>query len=161
MSEYCLLLRPDLLVGGHSFVMDRPRDLIERYYQWSLAIREDFRELSAEGDYRLMFDPYWVRVDPYRARLDRGDGAKLTLLVRNVLPRAQTYRVALHLPEGISAEPAVVEGAAPAEATVRIPIRLKVHAQKKPGISLVGLDTTLGGKRYGEWFDFIVEVPKP
>ena len=34
------------LLGGHSFVMDHPKALIERYYQWGLAIREVYKELN-------------------------------------------------------------------------------------------------------------------
>jgi glyoxylase-like metal-dependent hydrolase (beta-lactamase superfamily II) len=157
-ADYLRRLRPDLLMGGHSFVMDRPRDLIERFYQWSVSMREAFREVSAEDDYRYMFDPYWVRVDPYRMKLARAGSGEVTLLVRNFLARPRTYRVALHLPEGITAAPAVVEGTTPAEATVRIPVRLRASPHRKPGVCFVALDTTIDGQRYGELFDFILEV---
>ena len=66
------VLQPDLILGGHSFVMDHPKGLIDRFYQWSLAMRDAYKGLSAEEDYRTMFDPYWVRVDPYRVRLAPG-----------------------------------------------------------------------------------------
>jgi hypothetical protein len=138
--------------------MDHPKGLIERFYGWSLAMREAFRAVSAEQDYRTMFDPYWVRVDPYRVTLSRGGGAEAMLCVRNFLARPQPYRVAMHCPAGITAEPAVIEGATAAEAIVRIPLKLKAAADAKVGTHIVGLDITLDGKRYGEWFDFIVGV---
>jgi len=157
-AEYLRRLKPDLLMGGHSFVMDRPRELIERYHAWSLAMREAFQDLSAEEDYRTMFDPYWVRADPYRMKLARGHGGEVTILVRNFLPRPQSYRVALHLPDGITAEPAVIEGVTPAETTVRVPVTLRVRPDRQPGVCFIPIDTTIDGHRYGEWFDFIVEI---
>ena len=34
-AEYLKRLKPDILMGGHSFVMDRPAGLIERYRRWA------------------------------------------------------------------------------------------------------------------------------
>ena len=138
--------------------MDRPAGLIERFYQWSLAIRDAFREVSAEEDYRYMFDPYWVRADPYRVQLPRGDSRSVTLHVRNFLARPQSYRIAVHGPEWITAEPAVLEGTTPAESTVRVPLVLKAAPDAKPGVYLVALDVTMDDKRYGQWFDLVVGV---
>ena len=61
----------------------------------------------------------------------------------------------MHCPAGIRVEPAVLEGAAPAVTTVRLPIRAQ-FAPTAPKVSLVAIDTTLDGRRYGEWFDFVV-----
>ncbi|MCY2992940.1 MAG: MBL fold metallo-hydrolase [Planctomycetota bacterium] len=157
-ADYLRRLQPDLILGGHSFVMDHPKDLIERYYQRSVAIRDAFRELSAEEDYRTMFDPYWVRVDPCRAQVSPGGSTQVTVHVRNFLKRPQAYRLALHCAEGLVAEPAVLAGTTPAESTVAVSLRLTTTAAAKPGIHIVALDTTLDEKRYGEWFDFVVAV---
>jgi len=158
-SNYLRRLQPDLIVAGHSWVMDRPKRLIERFHKWAPAMRDAFRELSAEKDYRYMFDPYWVRADPYRLTLRRGGSGEVTLHVRNFLPRPQTYRIAIHCPDGIVAEPAVLEGATSAEATARTALRLKATPDAKPGMHIIALDTTIAGKRYGEWFDLAVAVP--
>ncbi len=157
-ADYLRRLKPDLLMGGHSFVMDRPGELIERYHRWSLELREAFQELSAEEDYRTMFDPYWVRADPYRMRLARGSNGKATILIRNFLARPQSYRVALHLPDGITADPPVIEGITPAESTTRVPVTVRVQPDRRPGVCFIPLDTSIDGQRYGEWFDFILEV---
>lgn len=157
-AEYLRKLQPDLIVGGHSFIMDRPKDLIERYCKWSLAMRDAFRDVSAEDDYRYMFDPYWVRPDPYRAAVPAGGTAEVTLHVRNFLPRPQPYRIAVHCPPGLTADPPVLEGATPAGAQVHLPVRLKAAPDAKPGPHMVALDTTLDGKRYGELFDFVAIV---
>ena len=157
-AEYLRRLQPDLLMGGHSFVMDRPGALIERYHRWSLELREAFQALSAEEDYRYLFDPFWVRVDPYRMKLARGDSGEATLVVRNFLARSRRYRVALHLPDGISAECPVLEGVIPAETTIRVPLRLRARPACAPGLRFIPLDVTMDNRRYGEWFDFILEI---
>ncbi|HMP77272.1 MAG TPA: MBL fold metallo-hydrolase [Kiritimatiellia bacterium] len=157
-AEYLRRLKPDLLMGGHSFVMDRPGELIERYHRWSLELRESFRALSAEEDYRTMFDPYWVRVDPYRMKLARGGSGDATLVLRNFLSRSRAYRVGLRLPDGVSAERPVLEGSIPAESTIRVPFHLRAHPDRTPGVCFIPLDVTMDGHRHGEWFDFIVEV---
>ena len=56
-AKYLKRLKPDLLMGGDSFVMDRPAGFIERYRKWSYRMRDAFRELSSEKDYRYWFDP--------------------------------------------------------------------------------------------------------
>jgi glyoxylase-like metal-dependent hydrolase (beta-lactamase superfamily II) len=157
-AEYLQRLQPDLILGGHSFVMDRPHDLIERYHRWSLALREAYRDLSAEEDYRIMFDPYWVRLDPYRAEIARGRSVTATVHVRNFLPRPQPYRIAVHCPEGLSAEPAVLAGMTAAEAITSVPLQLTAARDAKPGVRIVAFDTTVDGRRYGEWFDGVVGI---
>lgn len=155
-ADYLRRLKPDLLMGGHSFVMDRPQGLIDRYYRWSLAMRDAYKDLSAEEDYRMMFDPYWVRVDPYRVKVAAGGTGSATVNVRNFLTRPQTYRIALCCPAGVTAEPAVLEVVVPAEGKVRLPIRLSATSSVKPAARIITLDTTIDGKRYGQWFDFVV-----
>jgi len=157
-ADYLRRLRPDILLGGHSFVMDRPKELIDRYYRWGLTIRDVYKELSAEEDYRYMFDPYWVRPDPYRVKLAPGAAATVTLHVRNFLARPQRYRIAIHAPDGVVAEPATIEGTTPAGSMVSVPLNIKAGAGVKPGVRIVALDATLDAKRYGEWFDFIVAI---
>jgi len=157
-AEYLRRLQPDLILGGHSFVMDHPHDLIERYHRWSLAMRDAYREVSAEEDYRIMFDPYWVRVDPCRTEIAPGSAVEVKVHVRNFLNRPQPYRLVVHCPEGLVAEPAALEGTTPAETTAAAPLQIKATSAAKPGVRIVALDTTIAGKRYGEWFDFVVGV---
>ena len=59
-GEYLSRLKPDILVGGHSFVMDHPAQFIERYRRWAYEMREAFQSLSPEQDYRYWFDPFWL-----------------------------------------------------------------------------------------------------
>jgi glyoxylase-like metal-dependent hydrolase (beta-lactamase superfamily II) len=157
-ADYLRRLQPDLIVGGHSYVMDRPQGLIERYRAWAVAIRDIYKSLSADEDYRYMFDPYWVRVDPYRIAIPAGGSVEVTVHIRNFLDRPRTYCLAIHCPEGLVAEPAVLKVTTPPAAVVQVPLRLKATPQAKQSIRLVALDTTVDTKQYGELFDCVVGI---
>ncbi len=92
-ADFLRRLQPDLIVAGHSWVMDRPSQMIERFAAWAREIRDVYRDLSAEEDYRNMFDPYWVRAEPYRASVKAGQAVEATLHVRNFLPRTQSHSI--------------------------------------------------------------------
>lgn len=157
-AEYLKRLDPDLLMGGHSFVMDRPAAFIERYRQWSYQMRDAFRALSPENDYRYWFDPFWVRAEPYRVALRRGRSADIALHVRNFLRARQRQRIAIHTPPGLVAEPPVLEGQLRGEARRSFPVRLRATPDAPRGVHLVAFDVTVDGRRFGERFDMIVEV---
>ena len=157
-AEYLSRLKPDILVGGHSFVMDRPGTFIERYRKWSYAMREAFRPLSPDPDYRYWFDPFWVRVEPYRLALRPGQAETVNVHVRNFRSRQQNHRLEIHAPPGVAVEPAVLEGTLASESAGSFPVRIKATANANPGVRIVALDVTLDGHRYGEQFDFVVGI---
>ena len=157
-AEYLKRLKPGLLVGGHSFVMDRPSAFIERYRKWSYEMRDAFRALSPDPDYRYWFDPFWVRAEPYRVALRPGQAETINLHVRNFRSRKQTHRIEIHTPPGVIAEPAILEGQLARQSRRSFPIRVKAAADAKPGVRIVALDVTLDGHRYGEQFDWVVDL---
>ncbi|MHB9047170.1 MAG: MBL fold metallo-hydrolase [Pirellulales bacterium] len=157
-AEYLKRLQPDLLVGGHSFVMDRPAQFIERFRKWSYEMREAFQSLSPEPDYRYWFDPFWVRVEPYRVVLRPGEAATVDVHVRNFLAGKQTHRIAIHAPPGVVVEPAVLESELAGQSRRAFPVRVKALPEAAAGLRIVALDVTMDGRRYGEWFDFVVGV---
>ncbi|HXP59761.1 MAG TPA: MBL fold metallo-hydrolase [Dongiaceae bacterium] len=157
-AEYLSRLKPDLIMGGHSFVMDRPAGLIKRYRQWAYAMRDCFQSLSTDPDYRYWFDPFWVRAEPYRVRLARGKSAEVTVQVRNFRHRGQSHHIEIHAPPGVSTQPAALEGSLGNETRQSFPLRLTASPDAEPGVHIVAFDITLDGRRYGEWFDFIVSV---
>jgi hypothetical protein len=83
---------------------------------------------------------------------------EVTLHVRNFRSRAQGYRIRVHSPEGIACETAGVEVRAEPTSTASATLRLKIAPDAKPGTRLIALDTTVDGRRYGEWFDFMVQI---
>ena len=156
-AEYLHRLKPDLMVGGHSWVMDRPREMIQRLRDWAPKLREAFQDLSGD-DYRYTFDPFWVRAEPYRVTVTPGQAAEVQLCIRNFRGRRQKHRIVLHTPEGIAAEPAVLEGTVEGEATLKVPLRLTAKESASAGVHIVAFDVTMDGQRRGEWFDMIVNV---
>ncbi len=79
-----------------------------------------YQSLSAEEDYRYMFDPYWVRAEPYRVLVKAGQTAEVTLHVRNFLSRPQEHRIQVQAPRGVTVEPALLEssvGRSPVESS--------------------------------------------
>lgn len=164
-AEYLHRLQPDLLMGGHSFVMDRPAGLIQRFRRWAYQMRDAFRDVLAQEDYRYGFDPFWVRAEPYRVKLQPGGSVPVLLNVRNFVRRPEWHRIVIATPPGLQATPAVLEGGLPSQSQRSFVFRLTATSDATPGIHLVAFDVTRGGQRYGQWFDLIVQVeaaqPKP
>ncbi|MCX5643683.1 MAG: MBL fold metallo-hydrolase [Phycisphaerae bacterium] len=159
-AEHLQKLRPDLIVAGHSWVIDRPQQMIERFAAWAREIRDVYKSLSAEEDYRYMFDPYWVRAEPYRVPVTTGQTAEVTLHVRNFLSRPQKHRIEVQAVRGVSVEPALLENSVGPQSAEEFRLKVSTTPDSKPGVYLVAFDVTLDGKRYGEWFDMIVCVDR-
>jgi glyoxylase-like metal-dependent hydrolase (beta-lactamase superfamily II) len=157
-SEYLLGQRPDLVAAGHSIVFSNPMPMLRRFRDWSYQMRAAFQSLSSEEDYRYWYDPYWVRAEPYRLKLRRGESADFKLHVRNFRETTQTHRIEIHAPAGLSAVTPVLEGRLDASKRGEFPMRLAAESNASPGVAIVAFDITLGGRRYGERFDMIVEV---
>ena len=158
VADYLRRLKPDLIVGGHSYVLDRPAAMIERFGRWAVEMRSTFQSLSADDDYRYWFDPFWVRVEPYRVTLGPGGSDEVLVHVRNFRNVEQEHRIEIHAPSGLAAEPAVLEGKLAGESQEQFAVRLKAAPDAKPGVAIVALDVTIDGRRYGQWFDFIVQI---
>ena len=141
--------------------MDRPAQFIERYRRWAYEMRDAFRALSPDEDYRYWFDPFWVRAEPYRVALAPGASAEARVWLRNFRSVRQAHRLELHAPPGLRVEPAVLEGALETESRAAFSVRVTATAAARPGVHLVGLDLTLDGRRYGQWFDFVVGLDCP
>ncbi len=157
-AEYLSKLNPDLIMGGHSWVMDHPADLIERYRKWSLDLVDALHALSGPGEYRYWFDPYWIQADPYRIPLPRGGSADVIIHVQNFRDTAQAHHIELHLIDGLSAEPKILEGTVQPHSIGDFHVRLSAGNDAPSGVSIVAFDTTLDGHRFGELFDAMVCV---
>jgi glyoxylase-like metal-dependent hydrolase (beta-lactamase superfamily II) len=157
-AEYLSRLKPDLILGGHSYVMDRPAAFVERYRKWAYQMRDAFRALSSEDDYRLWYDPFWVRAEPYRVKVRAGGAVDLALHVRNFRARAQAHRIEVYAPAGLEPEPRILADSLAAETRRPFPLRLRAAPDAKPGVRIVAFDVALDGRRYGQRFDLIVEV---
>lgn len=157
-GEYLARLAPDILIGGHSFVMDRPAAFIERYRKWGTEMRDAFQSLSAEPCYEYWFDPFWLRAERYRVRLRPGEGTDVELHLRNFGHSVQRHQIRIHTPPALRCETVVLEGEL--EPLSREVLRVHVTASENApeGVHLMGFDVTLDGRCYGERFDMIVGV---
>lgn len=157
-GEYLTRLAPDILIGGHSFVMDRPAAFIERYRRWGTEMRDAFQSLSAEPAYEYWFDPFWLRAEPYRVRLRPGEGTDVELHLRNFGPTVQRHQIRIHTPPALHCEPAVMEGELEPHSRGVLRVHVTASENAPEGVHLMGFDVTLDGRCYGERFDMIVGV---
>ncbi len=157
-GEYLLRLKPDLIMGSHSFAMDQPLEFVRRYRDWAKYIIELYHGLLPETNYEYLFDPYWVSAYPYRVDLSEMTEATILVTVRNFRSQPQNYHVELKLPDGIEAVPQVLKGTTEAKSrsVIEVKLRRSVPARQTPKIDMATFDITLDGKRYGEWFDFLM-----
>jgi hypothetical protein len=116
------------------------------------------KDLLPDPEYAYLDDPYWVSAYPYRVDVTKDDVQTIRVTVRNFRATPQQHRVALKLPPGLTAEPAVLEGVVGPRSRQSYPVALKVteRAALAPGVQIVPFDITLDGKRYGELFDFLI-----
>lgn len=99
-----------------------------------------------------------MRAQPYRVVLRRGETKNVTLHVRNFRATDQRHQIAVRTPAGVSSLPAVVQGELKPESRGAFTLQLSANSSAQPGVQIVAFDITLDGKRYGEYFDLIVEV---
>jgi len=157
-AKYLKKLQPDLLLGGHSWAMAEPAKLIDRYLTDAIKLKEYFEKLSFEKDYRWMYDPYWVHMEPYRVSLGKNNAAEARLVMRNFDAAPIAIKVEIVLPEGFKAEPAIISTMVAGESTTSIPIQISCTKDTVKGLHLAALDITRKGKRAGQLFDFILWV---
>jgi hypothetical protein len=87
-----------------------------------------------------------------------GQSETVNLHVRNFRRGKQSHRIVIHTPPGLIAEPTIVAGELPGESRRSFPVSVKATSGAKAGVRIVALDITLDGHRYGEWFDFVVDI---
>jgi glyoxylase-like metal-dependent hydrolase (beta-lactamase superfamily II) len=165
-ADYLHQISPDIIVGGHSWVIDRPQPLIQRMKQRSEEMRLALKAVSEYSDYRWMFDPYWVRILPYRCVLTKGQTTTVHLQASNLDGGQHQLRVTLICPAGITAKPDSYEfHLTETSHAETIPIELTCTLEKMeaspevPALSNkhMGLIVvTLDGVPRGPLFDFLI-----
>jgi glyoxylase-like metal-dependent hydrolase (beta-lactamase superfamily II) len=158
-SRYLRDLKPDIIMGAHNVLMANPAAFLDRYHAWSKRIIAHYQDLLPDADYEYGFDPFWVSAYPYRVNLQHDRTQEVTITVRNFRDKPQQHRVRLNLPPGIIAEPAVLEGSVAPKSRERYKITLTADpAQAPAGLQMVPMDITLDERRYGQLFDFLLQV---
>lgn len=158
-SRYLKNLKPDIVMGSHSYVMDNPADFLHRYHEWSKQIIALYRDLLPDKDYEYLYDPYWVSAYPYRVDFSKHNVQDVTVTIRNFRESSQQHRVKLKLPPGVKAEPSVLEGTIGPKSRQKFKVTLSIDRNTvSPGVNLIPFDITLDKKHYGELFDFLIRV---
>ena len=124
----------------------------------AVELREAFVDLTNNRDYRLAYDPYWVRVHPYRVRVTRGGTAEAAIVVKNFLDVPTVYEIKLACPKGITVDPSVAVLRVEAGENRRLPLRVSAATNADAGLALIGIDVSQDGVRCGQLFDVIVHV---
>lgn len=160
-SKYLLELKPDIVMGSHSYVMPEPHKFLRRYHAWSKRMVTLYEDLLPDADYEYHFDPYWVSAYPYRLDFSTAKALTANITVRNFRDRKQRYRITPKTPAGVKISPTVFTGELPPHSERTFPVLVEVDHKKAPkGISIVPFDITLDDKRYGELFDLIIRTSR-
>lgn len=175
-ADYLKKLKPDVLVGSHSYVMDEPAEFIQRYHQWAEEMIVAYQQLLPGPDYHYGFDPYWVSAHPYRLEVAPNQRATLRLTVKNYLNRTQTHQLKLSLPTGLS----VIEIRNESGDSVTWEVekgQLRIAGENQPsktqaylltlvgeleperGMRIVPIDITVNEQPLGQLFDFLIAPP--
>ncbi len=158
-SRYLKDLKPDIVMGSHSYVMHDPSAFLNRYHEWAKQIITHYQDLLPGRHYEYRFDPYWVSAYPYRVDFAEQDVQQVTVTVRNFQENPQRHKIILKLPQGITAEPPVLEGTLDPQSRQAYPVQLTVdRSAVPPGLQIAPFDITLDGKHHGELFDFILRA---
>lgn len=156
-AKYLQQLKPDIIMGAHGVLMTEPAAFVNRFHDWALRAIRKYKALLPDANYEYGYDPYWVSAYPYR--VDVAQPAEVSITVRNFRDTTQQHRVALHLPPGVKAEPAVLEGSVAPKSRQSFKVKLTADAATLPvGVQMVPMDITLDGRRYGQLFDFIIQA---
>ena len=157
-GEYLQKLQPDLIMGGHSYVMPEPKAFVDRYTAWAREIINVYRDLLPDPDYEYCFDPYWVSAYPYRVDFGESSEQTIQVTVRNFCSTDQKHHIKLVLPKGVTADSAVLDGIVPAESRRTFPVKLTADtAVLAPGLQIAPFDITLDGRTHGQMFDFLLK----
>ena len=157
-AEILKRVNPDIIVGGHSYVMENPRQMIQRFHQWAYNMRDALQELSFLEDYRYWYDPFWVKFESYRYTLKIGNTFQTNVIIRNFGKKRQEYRIQIHTPKGVIVNPEIIRTTVEPESTIAIPVEYIITHDASTGIQRQTLDITLGDIHLGEWFDGILYV---
>ncbi|HVM16836.1 MAG TPA: MBL fold metallo-hydrolase [Gaiellaceae bacterium] len=152
-AELYARLAPDLVISGHWL----PRAVTPSYLE---RIRRDGERVAAlhrdllPDDLDLRAEGFGARIEPYRPTVRAGEELALDVHVVNPFDRAETAHVVLAAPDGWSG----AEGSVELEPRGEGVVRLRLHPQGPATRARVAADLTVGGVRFGQQAEAVVEV---
>ncbi len=157
-AQYLKELAPDLILAGHSVVIEHPQRQLEKYVQWSEDMRSALQDLSPFENEKLFFDPYWMRAQPYRSYLKAGEKGQLTLFLRNHSEHEQAFHITPRLPEGWQSSLLLWEDQVAGGATLTCELEFTISANATSGSYALTFDIVMGEQLFGELCEALVFV---
>lgn len=134
--------------------------MLEDFHAWAKQLEGVFTKLVAvPAEVNFALDPNFATLYPYRSSLKRGEPLPLELRVTNHGPRAAEARAVLAVPPGWETRPAeAVTEIGPGETGV-LPFVVSA-APDATGRAVLCADLTLGGRRFGQVTEALVDVAR-
>jgi glyoxylase-like metal-dependent hydrolase (beta-lactamase superfamily II) len=156
-AELYRRLRPDLLISGHWL----PRPVTDEYLDHLLDAGNELarrhRELLPLESVDFGAGGFGATIDPYRSEVAAGDVLDASVVVRNPFGTPDRADVAIVVPAGWAAEPAVTRVELEARGEARVAFRVRVGAVPVRR-ARIAADLTVGGVRFGQQAEALVTV---
>jgi glyoxylase-like metal-dependent hydrolase (beta-lactamase superfamily II) len=156
-AELYRRLRPDIVVTGHWFPLEVTEEYLDRIEADGKRLAELHRELLPLEEVDFGAEGFGARIAPYRSTVRSGGALELDVEVRNPFDRDEVARVRLAVPSGWTCSPEEAEAELAADGTgvVRFSVRPASGPVRR---ARVGADLTVGGVRFGQQAEALVDV---
>ncbi len=181
LDDYCLqnrnLLRPDtgfpyclallqnkiprdaLLINEHvvepfRFNEDQLRHMVEVLKRRG----ELLQELFPWDNPNYALDEQWVRIHPYGQEVKTGEWATVAVKILNHSPAANTFAVALNVPEGFEVEPRTATIQADPGQEVEMRFRVKTAVDPTDSIQVITADIRMGPWDLRQWCEALLRI---
>jgi glyoxylase-like metal-dependent hydrolase (beta-lactamase superfamily II) len=156
-AELYRRLKPDLLISGHWL----PRPVTDEYLDHLLSAGHDVgrlhRQLLPLDVVDFGAGGFGATIQPYRSEVAPGAFLDASVVVRNPFARAEDADVAIVVPSGWSAEPALQRVGLAPQGEARL--AFAVHVGSTPvRRARIAADLTVGGVRFGQQAEALVTV---
>jgi len=149
---------PEILCGGHDLQREVKPPVYQRFASKARQLTELFETLLP-GEANLGLEPSWTQIYPYQSVVRPGDRFELQVRITNFSERPMPVEVALVLPEGWTADPAVERlDLAPGRRSATA-FRVYIPASyvfRYPRVAIAA-DVTLDGQHVGQIAEATVE----
>jgi len=156
-AELYRRLRPDLLISGHWL----PRPVTDEYLDHLLEVGREVarlhRELLPLDEVDFGAGGFGARIEPYQSWVGPGETLDAEVTVRNPFGRTGEADIAMVVPRGWSAQPAVRQVDLVARGEAVVPFRVRVGATPTRR-ARIAVDLTVAGVRFGQQAEALVTV---
>jgi glyoxylase-like metal-dependent hydrolase (beta-lactamase superfamily II) len=156
--ERLMEFQPELLLSGHTGVIQVDKQALEGFWTWARQMSDAFRTLvTVPAEVNFALDPNFATLFPYRSTARGGSNLQLELRVTNHAADAEIVRGTLSLPADWTASPASAEASVEpgAEGVLRFSVDVPSTAA---GRHVVCAEVAVGDRRFGQACEAIVDI---